>query len=37
VAEGARRYAERFRSPPPDPHGRVVVEIAVDRVMNLNL
>jgi PPOX class probable F420-dependent enzyme len=37
VAEGARRYTERFRSPPPDPPGRVVVEIAVDRVMNLNL
>lgn len=37
VAEGVRRYTERFRSPPPDPPGRVVVEIAVDRVMNLNL
>ncbi|MFD1933169.1 pyridoxamine 5'-phosphate oxidase family protein [Nonomuraea mangrovi] len=37
VAEGARRYAERYWSPPPDPPGRVVVEIAVDRVMNLNL
>jgi F420H(2)-dependent biliverdin reductase len=37
VAEGVRRYTERFRSPPPDPPGRVVVEIAVDRVMDLNL
>ena len=37
VAEGARRYTERFRSPPPAPPDRVVVEIAVDRVMNLNL
>jgi PPOX class probable F420-dependent enzyme len=37
VAEGARRYTERFCSPPPAPPDRVVVEIAVDRVMNLNL
>ncbi|MEU7897150.1 hypothetical protein AB0B45_30330 [Nonomuraea sp. NPDC049152] len=37
VAEGARRYAERYWSPPPDPPDRVVVEIAVDRVMNLNV
>lgn len=37
VAEGVRRYAERYGSPPPDPPGRVVIEIAVDRVMKLNL
>ncbi|WP_326825785.1 pyridoxamine 5'-phosphate oxidase family protein [Streptosporangium sp. NBC_01756] len=35
VAEGARRYAQRYGSPPPDPPDRVMVEIAVDRVMNL--
>jgi hypothetical protein len=29
-----RRYTERFQSPPP---GRVVVEIAVDRIMKLNV
>ncbi|GGK63505.1 PPOX class F420-dependent enzyme [Sphaerisporangium melleum] len=37
VAEGACRYAERYRSAPPDPPGRVVIEIAVDRVMKLNI
>jgi PPOX class probable F420-dependent enzyme len=36
VDEGARRYAKRYGSPPPDPPGRVVLEIAVDRVMSLN-
>jgi hypothetical protein len=36
VVEGVRRYAERYQSPPPDPPERVVVEIAVDRVMSLN-
>lgn len=36
VTEGARRYAARYLSPPPNPPGRVVVEIAVDRVMSLN-
>ncbi|MEV0234989.1 TIGR03618 family F420-dependent PPOX class oxidoreductase [Nonomuraea sp. NPDC050786] len=36
VAEGVRRYTRRYSSPPPSPPGRVVVEIAVDRVMNLN-
>lgn len=36
VAEGVRLYARRYQSPPPDPPGRVVIEIAVDRVMNLN-
>ncbi|MEW9551042.1 pyridoxamine 5'-phosphate oxidase family protein [Nonomuraea sp. NPDC050783] len=36
VAEAARRYALRYGSPPPAPPGRVVIEIAVSRVMNLN-
>ncbi|MFI7443841.1 pyridoxamine 5'-phosphate oxidase family protein [Nonomuraea indica] len=36
VAEVARRYAERYGSPPPAPPGRVVIEIAVDRIMHLN-
>jgi PPOX class probable F420-dependent enzyme len=36
VAEGARRYAERYSSPPPNPPGRVVVELAVGRAMSLN-
>ncbi|GLW06846.1 PPOX class F420-dependent enzyme [Microtetraspora sp. NBRC 13810] len=37
VTEGARRYTRRYRSQPPDPPGRVVVEIAVDHVMRLNI
>lgn len=37
VAEGARRYAERYLSPPPNPPGRVVIEIAVDQVLSLNV
>jgi PPOX class probable F420-dependent enzyme len=37
VAEGARRYAVRYASPPPNPPGRVVIEISVDRVMSLNI
>jgi F420H(2)-dependent biliverdin reductase len=37
VAEGVRRYTERYGSPPPDPPGRVVIEIAVDHLMKLNL
>jgi PPOX class probable F420-dependent enzyme len=37
VAEGARRYAARYASPPPNPPGRVVIEISVDRVMSLNI
>ncbi|MGN9843932.1 pyridoxamine 5'-phosphate oxidase family protein [Nonomuraea sp. H19] len=36
VAEAARRYTERYGSPPPNPPGRVVIEIAVDRTMTLN-
>lgn len=35
VAEGARRYAARYGMLPPEPPGRVVIEIAVDRVMTL--
>jgi F420H(2)-dependent biliverdin reductase len=37
VDEGVRRYAERYGSPPPEPPGRVVIEIAVDRVTKLNV
>ncbi|MCU1682203.1 MAG: pyridoxamine 5-phosphate oxidase [Amycolatopsis sp.] len=33
VAEGARRYTERYQSPPPDLLGLVVIEIQVDRVL----
>ncbi|WAL63537.1 TIGR03618 family F420-dependent PPOX class oxidoreductase [Amycolatopsis cynarae] len=36
VAEAARRYALRYLALPPDPPGRVVIEIAVERVMHLN-
>ncbi|MGF1427061.1 pyridoxamine 5'-phosphate oxidase family protein [Kitasatospora sp. LaBMicrA B282] len=36
VTEGARRYARRYWSSPPNPAGRVVIEITVDRVLSLN-
>ncbi|CAL9667873.1 TIGR03618 family F420-dependent PPOX class oxidoreductase [Streptomyces sp. Tu 3180] len=36
VAHGARLYARRYWSAPPAPPGRVVIEIAVDRVLSLN-
>ncbi|MEU9376992.1 TIGR03618 family F420-dependent PPOX class oxidoreductase [Streptomyces sp. NPDC048255] len=36
IADGARRYAKRYWSAPPDPPGRVVIEIEVDRVLSLN-
>lgn len=36
VAEGVRRYARRYWSAPPNPPGRVVLEISVDRVISLN-
>jgi PPOX class probable F420-dependent enzyme len=36
VAEGARRYTQRYLCPPPNPPGRVVIEISVDRMMSLN-
>jgi hypothetical protein len=37
VAEGVRRYTARYGTPPPAPPGRVVIEIAVDRITQLNL
>ncbi|MDT3442861.1 MULTISPECIES: pyridoxamine 5'-phosphate oxidase family protein [unclassified Pseudofrankia] len=37
VAEGVRRYTGRYQSPPPNPPGRVVIEIAMDRVTSLNI
>ncbi|MFE2049510.1 pyridoxamine 5'-phosphate oxidase family protein [Streptomyces sp. NPDC059459] len=36
VERGARLYARRYWSAPPTPPGRVVIEIAVDRVLSLN-
>ena len=35
VAEGIRRYAQRYTAPPPNFPGLVVIEIAVNRVMGL--
>lgn len=35
LAEGIRRYARRYASPPPALPGLVVVEIAVQRVMGI--
>ncbi|WP_371674999.1 pyridoxamine 5'-phosphate oxidase family protein [Streptomyces sp. NBC_01276] len=37
LAEAVRRYTDRYRTPPPAPSDLVVVEIAVDRVLSLNL
>ncbi|WP_119726516.1 pyridoxamine 5'-phosphate oxidase family protein [Thermomonospora amylolytica] len=37
VGDAVRRYAERYAVPPPDPPGRIVIEITVDRIMSLNL
>jgi F420H(2)-dependent biliverdin reductase len=37
IGEAARRYAARYGAPPPGPPGRVVIEIAVDHTMTLNL
>ncbi|MEU7799264.1 pyridoxamine 5'-phosphate oxidase family protein [Micromonospora sp. DT201] len=37
VAEGARRYLSRYLTAPPAPPDRVVIEIAVDRILSLNL
>lgn len=37
VAEAVRRYTARYGTPPPEPPGRVVLEIAVDRMTSLNL
>ncbi|MFF4020803.1 pyridoxamine 5'-phosphate oxidase family protein [Streptomyces sp. NPDC001843] len=36
VELGARLYARRYWSAPPNPPDRVVIEIAVDRVLTLN-
>ncbi|MCF3131293.1 pyridoxamine 5'-phosphate oxidase family protein [Streptomyces olivochromogenes] len=36
VSRGAQLYAKRYWSAPPSPPGRVVIEIAVDRVIHLN-
>lgn len=36
VAQGAKRYAKRYWSAPPNPPGRVVVEIQVDKILSLN-
>lgn len=35
LGEGVERYAARYRQLPPEPPGRVVVEVAVDRVLSL--
>ncbi|MFE2020103.1 pyridoxamine 5'-phosphate oxidase family protein [Streptomyces sp. NPDC059499] len=37
LAEAVRRYTVRYRAAPPDPPDLVVVEMAVDRVLSLNL
>ena len=37
LAEAVRRYTDRYRTPPPDPPDLVVIEIAVDRALSLNL
>jgi PPOX class probable F420-dependent enzyme len=37
LAEAVRRYTIRYRAAPPAPLDLVVVEIAVDRVLSLNL
>ncbi len=36
IAEAVLRYARRYGSPPPAPPGRVLLEIAVDRISSLN-
>ncbi|MEU9857933.1 TIGR03618 family F420-dependent PPOX class oxidoreductase [Streptomyces sp. NPDC047974] len=35
LQEGVRRYTRRYWSPPPQPPGLAVIEIAVDRVLGL--
>ncbi|MEV0741819.1 TIGR03618 family F420-dependent PPOX class oxidoreductase [Streptomyces sp. NPDC050549] len=35
LKEGIRRYTARYWSPPPQPPGLAVIEIAVDHVMGL--
>ncbi|MBD0747609.1 pyridoxamine 5'-phosphate oxidase family protein [Streptomyces sp. CBMA152] len=36
VSAGVQRYAKRYWQQPPSPPGRVVLEIAVDKVISLN-
>lgn len=36
IVLGAKLYAKRYWSAPPNPPGRVVIEIAVDKVLSLN-
>jgi len=36
ISDAARRYTARYASPPPNPRGRIVIEIAIDRVTSLN-
>lgn len=35
MTEGVKRYAARYAQLPPEPPGRVVLEIEVDRVLSL--
>ncbi|MFF2901025.1 pyridoxamine 5'-phosphate oxidase family protein [Streptomyces sp. NPDC057966] len=37
LTEAVRRYTARYRAAPPAPEDLVVIEIAVDRVLTLNL
>ncbi|MFD6274355.1 pyridoxamine 5'-phosphate oxidase family protein [Streptomyces sp. NPDC060209] len=37
LAEAVRRYTVRYRAAPPSPPDLVVIEIAVDRALSLNL
>jgi F420H(2)-dependent biliverdin reductase len=37
IGDGVRAYRGRYQSPPPVPPDRVVIEIAVDRILTLNL
>lgn len=37
LAEAIRRYTDRYRAAPPAPLDLVVIEIAVDHVLSLNL
>ncbi|WP_369141863.1 pyridoxamine 5'-phosphate oxidase family protein [Streptomyces sp. R44] len=37
LAEAIRRYTARYRAAPPAPPDLAVIEIAVDRVLSLNL
>ncbi|NED10673.1 TIGR03618 family F420-dependent PPOX class oxidoreductase [Streptomyces sp. SID9124] len=37
LAEAVRRYTARYGAAPPDPPDLAVIEIAVDRLLNLNV